>query len=81
MKTPEKITVPAGTVAWCTCGKSANMPFCSGAHVGTDKKPTIEKFEKDTDMYICACGKSSNVPFCDGSHKEETIPETPTTNE
>ena len=31
---------------WCSCGKSANQPFCDGSHRGTDfvpKKFTAEK--------------------------------------
>lgn len=32
MKTPEKIKVTAGTKAWCTCGKSAQQPYCDGSH-------------------------------------------------
>lgn len=68
MNTPEKITVKAGKVAWCTCNKSANMPFCTGHHVDTDKKPRIETLDKDTDFFICKCLKSENMPFCNGAH-------------
>lgn len=71
MNTPEKITVTAGKIAWCTCKQSKNFPYCDGQHATTDKKPLIETVESDTEKYICACGKSSNTPFCDGSHKEE----------
>lgn len=68
MDKPTKITLEAGTYAWCVCGKSAKSPYCDGSHKDTDKVPFIEKIDKPTDMYICSCRKTSNLPFCDGSH-------------
>lgn len=65
---PDKINVPAGKVAWCTCGLSKQFPRCDGSHQSTDKKPIVEIFEVPTDKYICKCLSSKNFPFCDGSH-------------
>ena len=30
-----------GTYAWCSCGESANQPFCDGSHarLNTGKRP------------------------------------------
>jgi CDGSH-type Zn-finger protein len=34
-KVPIPVDVTAGqTYWWCTCGKSANQPFCDGSHKG-----------------------------------------------
>lgn len=70
MDTPNKITVEAGTVAWCSCFKSKNFPYCDGSHQGTDKLPIIEEIKEPTDKYICQCGKTTNAPFCNGAHKQ-----------
>ncbi len=55
---------------FCTCGKSANQPFCDGSHAGSSFKP--KKFTADDSgaQYLCACKHSANLPFCDGTHKD-----------
>ena len=53
---------------YCTCGQSTNLPFCNGAHKGTEFKPIIYENNQNITVYLCQCGKSSNKPLCDGSH-------------
>jgi CDGSH-type Zn-finger protein len=68
-KAPHKIEVTEGQVlAFCTCGKSANI-FCNGSHAGTDKTPEVIKFTENKTIYACTCLQSANHPYCDGSHK------------
>ena len=55
---------------FCTCGKSANQPFCDGSHAGTPFKPKAFTAEEDGEAYLCACKQSANTPFCDGTHKQ-----------
>ena len=57
---------------FCTCGKSANQPFCDGSHKGSGFSP--QKFQADSDgtAYLCACKHTNNAPFCDGTHKQFT---------
>lgn len=57
---------------FCTCGRSANQPFCDGSHAGTEFKPKPFTAEEDGDAYLCACKHSANTPFCDGTHKQFT---------
>lgn len=68
MEKPTKITVSAGTCAWCTCKLSDTYPYCDGKHKFTNQTPFVEIIEKDIEIFICACGKTNNSPFCDGSH-------------
>ena len=69
--TPFKVEVKAGeTKAFCTCGASANGPFCDGAHAGTENRPNVVKFEEDKTLFACGCLKSGNAPYCDGSHNK-----------
>ncbi len=57
-----------GTDAWCSCGRSANQPFCDGAHGDTGFKPQIVKIEREREVAWCACKHSQTKPFCDGTH-------------
>lgn len=53
---------------WCSCGKSANQPFCDGSHKGSEFTPVKFVAEETKTAYLCGCKKSANGPFCDGSH-------------
>lgn len=64
------IDVEAGkTYYWCACGKSANLPFCDGAHKGSGVSPVPYKAEQAGKAYFCGCGITKNAPLCDGAHK------------
>ena len=53
---------------FCTCGKSANQPFCDGSHKGTGFAPQAFVAEEDKKAYLCQCKQTANAPFCDGKH-------------
>ena len=57
---------------FCTCGKSANQPFCDGSHKGSSFKPKAFQADDDGMAYLCACKHTQNAPFCDGTHKKFT---------
>ena len=68
-KAPFPIEIEAGKVyAWCACGKSANQPFCDGAHAGTGFAPIVFKAEETKTAFFCGCKKTQEQPFCDGRH-------------
>lgn len=56
------------TYLWCSCGKSSNIPFCNGAHIGTDFKPLSFVAKKNGKAKLCACNHTKTPPYCDGSH-------------
>jgi len=56
--------------AWCSCGLSANQPFCDGSHKGTSFVPTIIEAEETKTAYLCTCKQSANGVYCDGSHNK-----------
>ena len=56
--------------AWCSCGESANQPFCDGSHKCTGFSPIIAENEKERSIAWCGCKISGNPPFCDGSHSK-----------
>ncbi len=60
----------AGNYAWCSCGKSANQPYCDGSHGGTTFKPIVVKLEEKKVVAWCGCKKSGNMPYCDGTHSK-----------
>ena len=67
---PYMVEVEAGkSYFWCSCGESANQPFCDGSHKGSEFTP--EKFvaEEDGKLALCGCRKSGKKPMCDGTHK------------
>ncbi|MCP5535770.1 MAG: CDGSH iron-sulfur domain-containing protein [Akkermansiaceae bacterium] len=57
---------------FCTCGKSANQPFCDGKHKGSGFSPLAFTAEAGGDAYLCQCKQSGELPFCDGTHKKLT---------
>lgn len=70
-KSPCPVDVEAGkTYYWCSCGNSANQPFCDGAHKGSEFAPTAYKAEKSGTVYFCGCKHSSKGALCDGSHSK-----------
>lgn len=54
--------------AICTCEKSSKMPFCDGAHKGSESRPETVKIIKQGNYSICACRSSKKSSFCDGTH-------------
>jgi CDGSH-type Zn-finger protein len=54
---------------WCTCGKTADEPFCDGSHVGSSFKPLEFTVEKDRRAFLCSCKETKKPPYCDGSHE------------
>ncbi len=55
--------------SWCTCGLSANQPYCDGAHKGTEFTPMRCEATETKKVHLCTCKQTSNPGFCDGSHK------------
>ncbi len=43
---------------FCTCGKSANQPFCDGSHKGTNFAPKPFVAEETGEAYLCQCKQS-----------------------
>ena len=63
------VEVTAGkTYFWCSCGKSANQPFCDGSHKDTSFSPVKFTAEDDRKVFFCGCKASANTPLCDGAH-------------
>jgi len=60
---------PGKTYAYCTCGQSADSPFCDGRHSGTDFRPHVFQATELKTVSICGCGRTANEPYCDGAHK------------
>lgn len=66
---PLPVEVTAGkSYFWCSCGQSANQPFCDGSHKDTSFTPVKFTAEKDGKVFFCGCKHSNNQPMCDGSH-------------
>ena len=56
--------------AWCSCGKSAQQPFCDGSHKGTKFSPIIVDNLKEGNIAWCGCKCSKKSPYCDGAHSK-----------
>jgi CDGSH-type Zn-finger protein len=66
---PAKVELKKGEdYYYCSCGKSANQPFCDGSHAGTGMTPLAFTAEEDGDAFLCQCKQTGNPPFCDGTH-------------
>jgi CDGSH iron-sulfur domain-containing protein 3 len=70
-KTPVALHLKAGDYYWCSCGNSANQPFCDGTHKvkAPEKGPLKFTMEEEKEVWLCRCKATKNAPFCDGTHK------------
>ena len=60
---------PGTSYWWCTCGRSANQPYCDGSHAGTDFQPMEFTVDTAKKYALCQCKHTAKAPFCDGKHK------------
>jgi len=66
---PYALELEPGTYWWCSCGRSANQPFCDGSHKMTDFSPVEVTIDKKDKYWLCGCKHTKTPPFCDGGHK------------
>jgi CDGSH iron-sulfur domain-containing protein 3 len=69
---PVVLDLESGIYYWCSCGGSANQPFCDGSHQGTEFQPLKFSLEEAKKVALCNCKSTQNSPFCDGSHSQLT---------
>ncbi|MDR9388920.1 MAG: glutamate synthase-related protein [Wenzhouxiangella sp.] len=68
---PIEVTLKQGQkIAWCTCGRSKDQPYCDGSHRGTEFTPLMFTPPADETAWLCQCKHTQNPPYCDGSHKQ-----------
>jgi len=67
-KKPIIMTLEAGNYHSCSCGLSANQPFCDGGHQGTAFTPITFELTETKQVALCLCKHTGNRPFCDGVH-------------
>lgn len=67
---PIVIEETEGKKAYCTCGLSAKLPYCDGAHAreGTGLAPKVVEVAEDGKKAVCQCHQSEKMPWCDGAH-------------
>ena len=69
-KAPFVMEIKPGKYAWCSCGESANQPYCDGAHKGTGFSPTVFVAEESKDVHFCTCKQTDReMGLCNGAHK------------
>jgi CDGSH-type Zn-finger protein len=70
-KGPYPVELEAGkSYFWCSCGLSANQPFCDGSHKVTDHRPVKFEATESGTAYLCGCKHTANPVFCDGTHSK-----------
>ncbi len=69
-KQPAVLKLEPGKYAYCSCGGSANQPFCDGSHGGTAFRPQMFEMAEARTVAVCQCKRTGGAPFCDGSHKD-----------
>ena len=67
---PCLVNLEAGrTYFWCSCGRSANQPYCDGSHKGTGFEPLkFTATAENSETLLCGCKHTSTPPYCDGAH-------------
>ena len=70
-KAPLGVDVEEGkSYWWCSCGLSAEQPFCDGSHKGTGLEPMKYSAENSATIYFCGCKNTKGSPLCDGTHSK-----------
>tara|TARA_S200000501_G_scaffold129391_1_gene122265 strand:+ start:133 stop:372 length:240 start_codon:yes stop_codon:yes gene_type:complete len=70
-KAPFGVDVEEGkSYWWCSCGLSAEQPFCDGSHKGTGLEPMKYNAENSATIYFCGCKNTKGSPLCDGTHSK-----------
>ena len=67
-KMPKVMELEPGKYAWCACGRSANQPFCDGAHRTTPFRPELFQITEEKTVALCMCKQNGGGPYCNGSH-------------
>ena len=67
-KEPAVLQPEPGEYWWCSCGRSAEQPFCDGSHKGTGFSPERVEVTESRNIALCNCKHSAAGAFCDGSH-------------
>jgi CDGSH-type Zn-finger protein len=68
---PYPVELEAGkSYFWCSCGLSANQPFCDGSHKVTDHTPVRFEATETGTAYLCGCKHTASPVFCDGTHSK-----------
>ena len=67
---PCLVNLKAGrTYFWCSCGRSANQPYCDGSHKGTGFEPLkFTATPENAEALLCGCKHTGTPPYCDGAH-------------
>lgn len=71
-KAPVLITLEAGPIAWCTCGKSTHLPFCDGTHHGTQFTAVSFKKPEKREEWLCTNSYTRKASMANLLHKEES---------
>ena len=65
---PYVVNVEAGrTYRWCSCGLSADQPWCDDSHAGTGFEPIEFEAAISGEFHMCGCKQSENKPYCFGT--------------
>ena len=64
---PIWITLEPGVYYRCTCGRSANLPFCDGGHSSSSPPPIRFEILETQQVFICTCNQTKTPPFCDST--------------
>lgn len=66
---PIVLDLQPGTYWYCSCGQSANQPWCDGKHAGSGFQPLQYTVAAACKSALCACKSTGTAPLCDGSHR------------
>ena len=67
-KSPVVLKLEPGEYWWCSCGHSADQPFCDGSHKGTRFSPERIEIVESRNVALCNCKYSAAGAYCDGVH-------------
>jgi Iron-binding zinc finger CDGSH type len=72
-KKPTVLTLKPGAYYWCSCGLSANQPYCNGSHKGTLNPSRLNSPKPSRSPFVCVSRECALLRRCPPDSLEKPV--------